>query len=147
MYTCCISRLKPMNPKSTTPLSTKTRLVILVLSSAAALHFQAFAQPDNPTNPAHPVNPIKPGKPKHGRRKTTARLRRHFLALMNQEIANGKGHETVGFNPILISLPNKPFTPREPLPISARKTDCKGFRKKHWAMLKSRLKCTPVMAY
>ena len=67
-----------MNPKSTTPLSTKTRLVILVLSSAAALHFQAFAQPDNPTNPAHPVNPIKPGKPKHGRRKTTARLRKHF---------------------------------------------------------------------
>lgn len=70
-----------------------------------------------------------------------------FLALMNQEIANGKGHETVGFNPILISLPNKPFRPREPLPISARKTDRKGFRKKHWAMLKSRLKCTPVMAY
>jgi hypothetical protein len=70
-----------------------------------------------------------------------------FLALMNQEIANGKGHETVGFHPILISLPNKPFTPREPLAISGRKTDCKGFRKKHWAVLKSRLKCTPVMAY
>jgi hypothetical protein len=116
----------------------------LVRGSASPSSLRPTGQSDQPSPSG---KPIKPGKPKHGRRKTTARLRRHFLALMNQEIANGKGHETVGFNPILISLPNKPFTPREPLPISARKTDCKGFRKKHWAMLKSRLKCTPVMAY
>ena len=146
MYTCCISRLKPMNPKSTKPLSTKTRLVILVLSSAAALPSSL-----RPTGQSYQPCPSgksdQTGQAKARAPQNNGPFEKAFLALMNQEIANGKGHETVGFNPILISLPNKPFTPREPLPISARKTDCKGVRKKHWAMLKSRLKCTPVMAY
>jgi hypothetical protein len=135
-----------MNSKSTKPLSTKTRLVILGLSSAAALpsSLRPTGQSDQP-GPSGKSD--QTGQAKARAPQNNGPFEKAFLALMNQEIANGKGHETVGFNPILISLPNKPFTPREPLPISARKTDCKGFRKKHWAMLKSRLKCTPVMAY
>jgi hypothetical protein len=99
-----------MNPKSAMPLSTKTRLVILVLSSSAALHLQAFAQ----TGQSDQLGPS-------GQSNQTARAKaraphnngpfeKAFLALMNQEVANGKGHETVGFNPFLITIPNKPFT-------------------------------------
>jgi hypothetical protein len=51
-----------------------------------------------------------------------------FLALMNQEIANGKGHETVGFNPILISLPNKPFTATRTFTDQRQENGLQGFQ-------------------
>jgi hypothetical protein len=100
-----------MNLKSTKPPSTKTRLVILVLSSAAALHLQAFAQTGQSDQPG----------PSSGQSNQTAQAKaraphnngpfeKAFLALVNQEVANGKGHETVGFYPFLITIPNKPFT-------------------------------------
>jgi hypothetical protein len=99
-----------MNPKSVKPLSTKTRLVILVLSSAAALHLQTFAQTGQsdqpgPSGQSNQTAQAKARAPHHN-----GPFEKAFLALMDQEVANGKGHETVGFNPFLISIPNKPFT-------------------------------------
>jgi hypothetical protein len=102
-----------VSPKSTKPLSTKTRLVILVLLSAAALHLQAFAQTGQSDGPS------PSGQSNQSQQSAQAKARaphnngpfdKAFLALMAQEVANGKGHETVGFNPFLITIPNKPFT-------------------------------------
>jgi hypothetical protein len=116
----------------------------LVRGSASPSSLRSTGQSDQP-GPSGKSN--QTGQAKARAPQNNGPFEMAFLALMNQEIANGKGHETVGFNPILISLPNKPFTATRTFTDQRQETDCKGFRKKHWAMLKSRLKCTPVMAY
>lgn len=99
-----------MNSKSAKPLSTKIRLVILLFSFVPAIHLRALSQTGQSTPPggsgqSNQSAPAKPSAPHNN-----GPFEKAFLALMNQVSANGKGHETVGFNPFLISIPNKPFT-------------------------------------
>jgi hypothetical protein len=104
------ARVKPMKPKSAKRLSMKIRPGILVLLSAAALHFQAYAQTgqSNQASPSGQSNQSAQAKARAPF--NNGPFEKAFLALSNEMAANGKGHETVGFNPFLFSIPNKPFT-------------------------------------
>ncbi len=82
----------------------------MVLSSAAGLHLQAFAQTGQSEQPGPPGQSNQTAQAKARPPHNNSPFEKAFLALMNQEVANGKGHETCGFNPFLISIPNKPFT-------------------------------------
>src|SRR5215469_7416877 len=92
------------------PLSTKAWIVILALLSAAVLHLQLFGQTGRSDQPGPSGQSNQTAQAKARTPHNNGPFEKAFLPLMNQEVANGKGHETVGFNPILISIPNKPFT-------------------------------------